>query len=169
MAYPAVITDASIAAATNAKQNAITVDVTEIAIGTGDHGLSGPSGIETGLINEIARFDIRDRVDTGPTQVTVAGYLSDGDLETPVTEVGVFLADGTLFAIAARTSPAPLLYKSTAVTDLMVSIALELNGLPIESINVSVAPGDLTMLVDEWGLEQSTLNMRMLAVILQNL
>lgn len=58
----------------------------------------------------------------------------------------------------------PLLYKSVAVSDLLVEITLALSGLPIEAITITDDGNDLTMLCDLPWLTQNTLDMNRLAI-----
>jgi hypothetical protein len=162
MSIPALITNAGIQAATDARIAGLQVQITEIAIGTGAYP-TPPTGTETALKTEIARFAVSDWTDSGPNEVSIAGYLTDPALEAAVTEVGVFLDTGELFAIAARSTP-PLLYKSVAVSDLLVEITLALSGLPVEAITITDDGNDLTMLCDLPWLVQNTLDMNRLAI-----
>lgn len=160
---PALITNAGITAATDARIAGLSVQIVEIAIGTGTYA-TPPNGTETALKTEIARFPVSDWTDSGPNEVAIAGYLTDPGLEAGITEVGCFLDSGELFAIAARSTP-PLLYKSTAVSDLLVEITLALSGLPIEAITITDDGNDLTMLCDVPWLTQNTLDMTKIAIL----
>jgi hypothetical protein len=163
MSIPALITNAGIQAATDARIAGLQIQIAEIAIGTGAYP-TPPNGTETALKTEIARFPVSDWTDSGPNEVSLAGYLTDPDLEAAVTEVGVFLDTGELFAIAARSTP-PLIYKSVAVSDLLVEITLALSGLPVEAITITDDGNDLTMLCDVPWLTQNTLDMTKIGIL----
>ena len=163
MSIPSLITNAGIQAATDARVAGLSVQIVEIAIGSGTYA-TPPNGTETALKSEIARFPVSDWTDAGPNEVAIAGYLTDPALETAITEVGCFLDTGEMFAIAARSTP-PLLYKSVAVPDLLVEITLALSGLPIEAITITDDGNDLTMLCDLPWLTQNTLDMNKIAIL----
>ena len=163
MSAPSLITNAGIQAATDARIAGLQVEIAQIAIGTGTYA-TPPNGTETALKIEIARFPVSDWSDSGPNEVAIAGYLTDPTLEAAITEIGCFLDTGELFAIAARSTP-PLLYKSTAVSDLLVEITLALSGLPIEAITITDDGNDLTMLCDVPWLTQNTLDMTKITIL----
>lgn len=163
MSIPSLITNAGITAATDARVAGLQVQIAQIAIGTGAYP-TPLTGNETALRAEIARFPVSDWSDSGPNEVAIAGYLTDPTLEAGITEVGCFLDTGELFAIAARSTP-PLLYKSAAVSDLLVEITLALSGLPIEAITITDDGNDLTILCDLPWLTQNTLDMTKIAIL----
>lgn len=97
--YFALPTDAGVAKIADSIANGTPIALSEIAVGDGDHT---PDGSETALINEQWRGDIStvSRDTETPTLITAELIIPTGDGGWWVREIGVFDADGDLFAIA---------------------------------------------------------------------
>ena len=116
-----IVTTAGRKALINASQTGTTpVVMNAIGIGTGKY--TATAG-QTALTAEFKRLDIIEGGATGDSAVHVAFQDEDSDAYT-VYEMGVYLADGTLFAVYSQTEP--IIQKTAnAVAVLAVDIAFE--------------------------------------------
>lgn len=141
----AVITQIGLAELTAAHQSGLSVALNEIAIGNGSWATRADSSA-VALQGEVARFGIDEWQQVGGDTLKLGASLTSGD-EWTVTEVGVFSATNTLFAIWERGNP-PLLFKSAQVSDLVLTLNLSVAGLPAESITINDTGSNLTLIID---------------------
>lgn len=93
-----IITNAGKAAIVNARQTGLNaVTLSHIAVGTGKYTASET---QTSLLAEIKRLPVSEGVTLGDTHIHVA-FLDDGEDSYQAFEVGIFTADGDLFAVAS--------------------------------------------------------------------
>lgn len=72
-----------------------------------------------------------------------ASLRVDYNYDTPINEIGVFADDGTLFSVYATTER--LTYKSSVVPALPVGFYLQLTGLPVESIDITIGASPISL------------------------
>jgi hypothetical protein len=119
--------------------------LTDIAIGSGKYD---PTGDETALANELARFPVVAGGKASPTSIRVGITLKDQDPDGRplndqwIGEIG-FYAGATLVAIWSR-SDKYLFYKS-AEYDVPIAYTLDVSALPADSVTVQVELGDAAM------------------------
>jgi hypothetical protein len=113
-------------------------------------GSSGylPTGEETALQSEFARVEINASEYLSDYELLITGTL-EGDTEGWVNEMGLYLEDGTLFALWSEVN-APLAYKSRDLS-LTPAFTLALHSLPKNAIEVKVAPSNVTIQIGSNG------------------
>jgi hypothetical protein len=133
------ITQAGLAAAIAANGLGTSLQLTHIALGTSAYN---PVGTETGLVAEILRVAIGGGTRPTPTKIQVAALFQAATGQSFVAREIGFFAGTTLFAVASvSATPGPAL--NFAVPDsyqLGMQYALELNGVPPGSVNITVDP-----------------------------
>ena len=132
-----VITTAGLQAVFNAQDDGLEATIAEIALGS--TGWSPTAGA-TSLQNEINRISVGGERVTS-SQIHLSG-VEDGSQNYWVREIGIYLDDGTLFAVWSHASQA-LAYKSAGV-DLLLSFDLALSALPANSVTIQ-AGGSLSL------------------------
>ncbi|MEM9544275.1 MAG: phage tail protein [Cyanobacteria bacterium P01_E01_bin.42] len=162
MAVTAIVTTAGLSELTNAVNSALTVNLTEIAVGDGTWATPADT-TATALQNEVLRFAIDQWQQVGTDSIKLASSICDNS-EFAVTEAGIFTATNTLFAIWQRNDP-PLLFKSVEVSDLLISLTLSVAGLPANSITIVDSGSKLNLILDMVLLEINTNQMRQQADI----
>lgn len=130
IALPTLITDAGRDAAIAADNLGLKLRLTHIAVAGGD---AEPAFGWTELDGEIARFEILSGAHVGPAQLQVSGVL-EPDASYVVRSIGVFAADGTLFAVGWRL-PAGIFHASPEVP-YPVMFDLVLDRVPLGSVTV---------------------------------
>lgn len=142
-----VITEAGFTAALAAEQGGFRINITHIAVGDAGYDVplqaTGRTAL-TALTNERRRVEIQDAREVGDGQTDLS-FIVDGAEDYAVREIGVFLDDGTLFAIASDPVQA-LLYK-TSLSVAAVAVELVLSTVPIEAINIVSAGPSLNLLM----------------------
>ena len=143
------ITDAGLAAVFNASNTGLAANIAHIAFGDGDTG-SGPagytpSGNETALRNERARAAVGGGRRVAPHEIEVQALLDDGP-SFWIREVGFLLEDGTLLALWSD-AQTPMAYK-TAGVPLALAYYLALQGVPPESVNLTISGPSVNLTVD---------------------
>ncbi len=133
------ITAAGLALFTN-QAPGFSVSVTHIALGS---AVYDPTGTETALQSEFARFPIATGADISPSQIQVGVLVTDADPQARSTsnkyvgEIG-FYVGSTLLAVLSQADRA-LFYKSPDL-DVPISYVLDFSTLPPGSLRVG-APG----------------------------
>jgi Phage tail-collar fibre protein len=131
----AVLTTAGLAAALAASNSGIAVRISHIALGWGRPGPQpgyAPADSQTALYAECVRAPVggADRLDAATIVVQAA-------LDPPAAgwahEIGVFLDDGTLFALHAATD-GPLTYVQPGI-QVIYALALGLQALPAGAVS----------------------------------
>ena len=124
------ITNAGRQAAIDANNNGLTVRMAKIAVGTGQYT---PVTTQTTLQTQVAVADIARGLAIGTDQVQVSARFTDGAWEA--YELGVFLDDGTLFAIGSSNTAGDFPTKE-AGTDVVVTVTLLISDVPSGSVTV---------------------------------
>lgn len=123
-----VVTKVGRQAIVNAGQtgtNAVTIS--HIGVGEGKYT---PSESQTALTEEIKRLPIIEGGGTGDGAIHVAMQDADAQAYT-VYEVGIFLADGTLFAVCSQTEP---VVQKTKATELLLALDVTFADVDVKSI-----------------------------------
>jgi hypothetical protein len=118
-----VLTTAGIQAVINAKEtgtNAVTIS--QIGVGTGKYTANKE---QTQLQAQVKRLPILDGGQAGDNAIHVA-YKDDGPGAYEVCEFGLFLSDGTLFAVYSQSTPIIAKQESS---NLLLAIDLKLEGV----------------------------------------
>ena len=111
-----VVTKVGRQALVNAAQNGTaSVVITHIGVGSGKYT---PTENQTALVAETKRSQVIEGGATGDGAIHVA--MQDADTQAyTVYEIGIFLADGTLFAVCSQSEP---IIQKTAATELLLAI-----------------------------------------------
>lgn len=150
IALACTITRAGLAALINATNNGVTATLSHMAIGHGTAPSSQlvvgvgytPDGTETTLRNEFDRKAIGNGTRLGNNSFVLEVMFDSSLTEGWIAEIGIFLTDGTLFAVWS--DAIPISYKSTGVgTALAVTVVFE--GIPRDSVTVSAAAPNLQL------------------------
>ena len=128
-----IITDAGRQAAIDANNNGLTVRMTRVAVGTGQYV---PVVTQTTLQTQVAVADIAKGVRIGTDQVQVSARFTAGAWDA--YELGVFLDDGTLFAVGSSSSAGDFPTKE-AGTDVVVTVTLLISDVPSGSVQVEAS------------------------------
>lgn len=138
MNYSTVITNAGLAALAAAQSGGSAVTISHIAYGDGNGTAIIPNPIQTALIHEVHRRAING-ISTDPVHpewVVIESTVPPDVGGWTVREVGVFLSNGTLFAIASY----PAVYKPTVLEsagrDLYVKMILSVGNAANVTIQV---------------------------------
>ncbi len=133
------ITDIGMQKIANAVRVGATVSMTHMALGDGTYT---PDFARTQLANERQRFPISDSETIGNDHIRVAG-LADGDSAYLVSEAGVFLDDGTLFAIWS--DPAKILGQKVAGGTFTPAFDLVFDRVDAGSITITTSGPPLNL------------------------
>ncbi len=143
------ITNAGLAAVAGAHASGRSVEITHIALGRGRAGAApayDATGTETALAREMLRVPVAsgEVIETGVILLQ-AMVAAGGPAQGWAYELGLFLDDGTLFALSAN-ADAPLLYVSGA-EDLLLAQTVAISALPAGSVmwNASGPSVNLTL------------------------
>ena len=139
------ITDAGLRAIINAQADGLEARISHIALGDGNGAGYAPTGNETALRNERVRVPIGGGERIAPHELRVEAIVDDGP-SFWVREVGFVLEDGTLFALWSD-EQTPLAYK-TAGVPLAIAYYLALQGVPPDSVSVTLSGPTVNLTVD---------------------
>lgn len=147
------LTDVGKAAALDAEANSIDIQITHLAVGTAKYDGQAAAPAKTSLTTEIARYGVAGGGVNGQVLRLLAIFTPD--ITANVFEVGLFLADGTLFAIAAVTGVDPLLLLANGLTNVVthgvsladigsnITVSVDANSpLAVSLISQHIAHGD---------------------------
>lgn len=124
-----VITNAGLEAIVNAQAtgtNAVTIS--KIGVGSGKYT---PLATASALVDETKRLDVIEGGTPGDNAIHVACRDDSAD-SYPVYEFGLFLEDGTLFAIYSQQDP---IIQKTSTSQMMLSVDVKLEGVEASSIS----------------------------------
>jgi hypothetical protein len=139
------ITDVGLRALINAQSDGLSARISHIALGDGNgHGYA-PAGNETALRRERVRVPIGGGERIAPHELRVEALVDTGPSHW-VREVGFVLEDGTLFAVWSD-KQTPLAYK-TAGVPLALAYYLALQGVPPDSVDITVSGPTVNLTVD---------------------
>jgi hypothetical protein len=145
--FTPIITAAGFAAALAAETGGFKVNITHVGAGsTGQTVAVNASGLATttALATERDRVVKRSAIETAPGQTDLS-FVIDSANEYYVREVGFFLADGTLFAIASHATTA-LMWKS-AQTQALIAFELVLQAVNPAAVTIISAGPPLELLL----------------------
>lgn len=147
------LTNVGKAAALDAEANSIDIQITHLAVGTAKYDGQAAAPAKTSLTTEIARYGVAGGGVNGQVLRLLAIFTPD--ITANVFEVGLFLADGTLFAIAAVTGVDPLLLLANGLTNVVthgvsladigsnITVSVDANSpLAVSLISQHIAHGD---------------------------
>jgi len=137
------ITDAGLRAIINAQADGLEARISHVALGDAKGYV--PSGSETALRRERVRVPIGGGERIAPHELRVEAIVDDGP-SFWVREVGFVLEDGTLFAVWSDPDT-PLAYK-TAGVPLALAYYLALQGVPPDSVNITISGPTVNLTVD---------------------
>lgn len=134
--FTPVITHAGFNAALAAKNGGFAVDITQV--GVGDRGyevqVNGQgTAVQTNLTRERQRVEIQDARSVGNGQTDLS-FVIDGPGDYYVREIGFYLADGTLFAVASHPTQG-LIWKSS-ISRAAIALELVLEAVDPDTINI---------------------------------
>ncbi|MBI6915665.1 phage tail protein [Pseudomonas juntendi] len=131
-----LITKVGLAAIWNATSTGVQAEIAYI--GLGSQGYT-PNADQKALRAQVVKYPISGGEKLSSSLIHLTA-LADDDKAFWVREVGIYLADGTLFAVWSSTDT-PLTYKA-AGTELLMAYDLSLEALPADSVTiVSTATG----------------------------
>ena len=139
------ITDAGLRALINAQNDGLQARISHIALGDANGDGYAPAGNETALRNERVRVAIGGGERIAPHELRVEALVDTGPTFW-VREAGFVLEDGTLFALWSDPDT-PLAYKMADVP-LAVAYYLALQGVPPESVDITVSGPTVNLTVD---------------------
>lgn len=117
-----VITNAGLAAIVDAEATGTNaVKINKIGVGSGKYT---PLPTATALIDETKRLDVIEGGTPGDNAIHVACRDDSAD-SYPIYEFGLFLEDGTLFALYSQQEP---IIQKTSTSQMMLSIDVKLTG-----------------------------------------
>ncbi len=111
------LTNVGKAAALDAANNSINIEVTKIAIGTAKYNGQVAAPAKTALTTEVGRYNLVGGGSSG--QVLRLTTTLTPNYTAEIFEIGLFLSDGTLFAVAAVTGTDPLMQTANGLTSVI--------------------------------------------------
>ena len=111
------LTNAGKAAALDATNNSINIEVTKIALGTAKYDAQVTAPTQTALTTEVGRYNLVGGGSSG--QVLRLTTTLTPNYTAEIFEIGLFLSDGTLFAVAAVTGTDPLMQTANGLTSVI--------------------------------------------------
>lgn len=111
------LTNAGKAAALDAANNSINIEVTRIALGTAKYDAQVTAPTQTALTTEVGRYNLVGGGSSG--QVLRLTTTLTPNYTAEIFEIGLFLSDGTLFAVAAVTGTDPLMQTANGLTSVI--------------------------------------------------
>lgn len=134
--FTPLVTKAGFAAAMAASAGGFAVNITHVAVGSSGYVVqtnSSGKATQTALFGERQRVEVQDARDVGNGQTDIS-FVVEGPGDYFIKELGFYLEDGTLFAIASDPDQG-LIWKSSLSR---AAIALEL-------VFEAVDPGSVTI------------------------
>lgn len=123
-----VITNAGLEAIVNASATGTeAVTIAKVGVGSGKYQ---PLATATALVDETKRLDVIEGGTPGDNAIHVACRDDSAD-SYPVYEFGLFLEDGTLFAVYSQQEP---IIQKTSTSQMMLSVDVKLEGVEASSI-----------------------------------
>ena len=123
-----IITNAGLAAIVNGEATGTAaVQITKIGLGSGRYT---PSKTLTALQAEFKQIDVIEGGDTGDNSIHVA-IRDDSEDSYAVYEFGLYLADGTLFAVTSQQS---VILQKVSTSQALLSVDIKFDGIDTASI-----------------------------------
>lgn len=129
-AITTLITDAGLAAAINAAEQGLKLNLTHIAVGDGQ---VEPTTASTELNNELERIEILSGASVDPATLVVSGVLQS-DTTYRIHEIGVFAEDSTMVAIGFRDLG---IVEKAASIEYPIQFSMPLTALPTDSVTAT--------------------------------
>ncbi|MBB5515763.1 phage-related tail fiber protein [Rubricella aquisinus] len=145
--FTPVVTEAGFNAALAAETGGFSVDVTHVAVGSSGYAVATNQvgrATQLGLVAEEQRVAIQDARDIGNGQTDIS-FVIDGPGSYYIREIGFFLADGTLFAVAS--DPVTALMWKSDVSRAAIALELVFEAVNSSAIQIVAAGPDLTLLM----------------------
>lgn len=145
--FTPVITEAGFAAALAAKTGGFAVDITHVAVGSSGYVVptnANGKATQTALFGEQQRVAIQDAREVGNGQTDIS-FVVEGEGDYFIKEVGFFLDDGTLFAVASHPTQG-LIWKSS-ISRAAIALELVLGAVDPSAINIVSAGPPLQLLM----------------------
>lgn len=149
--YYTILTQAGRDAVAAAIQAGQKVNITQMAAGDGGGAAYEPSADQTALRGEQWRGEVGSYTASG-AELTLSASLPAAEGSFTIRELGLFLQDGTLFAVCNTPEIRKVLPEEGAVGDLAITMILEVSGTDPAAITVTVDPAAVlasTAYVDE--------------------
>ena len=111
------LTNVGKAAALDAANNSINIEITQIALGTAKYDAQVTAPTQTALTTEVGRYNLAGGGVNGNVlrlTTTITPLFT-----AEIFEIGLFLSDGTLFAVAAVTGTDPLMQTANGLTSVI--------------------------------------------------
>lgn len=137
-----VITLDGMRAVTTAYENGTVIDISQIAVGDGNGDGYAPSQSQSTLVNETQRVSILSRNKVTDKHIRMLAVL-DGATNYFIRELGIFLADGTLFAVWSSDQIG--LGEKTELVPFDLAFDLIIDQIPADVINVIVEQPDFNL------------------------
>lgn len=164
--FSPVVTVAGFNAAFAAKSNGFAVEITHIAVGHSGYSVATNSdgkATQTALVNERQRVPVQDVRDVGNGQKDIS-FVVDGAGQYFIREVGFYLADGTLFAVAS--DPTQGLVWKSEISRAAISLELVFDAVDPDSVTINSNGPPLQLLITQ---ELATLSAMAMRQGLENL
>ncbi|TRD16969.1 phage tail protein [Palleronia caenipelagi] len=148
--YTPILTEAGFAAALAAVDGGFQVDITHVAVGAAGYTVAvngAGRSAAVALQDERQRVAIQDAREVGGGQTDISFVLEDDGTSFYIREVGFYLADGTLFALASHPTQA-LMWKSDA-TRSALALELVLAGVDPAAVTIVATGPALNLLMTE--------------------
>ena len=143
--FEPIVTEAGQAVRLDAAANGFQIKITHIAFGSGGYDVplgSGGKAAVDALLIEKDRVEIQDVRRVSATQKDLSCVL-DVTQEYHIREVGIFLDDGTLYAVASH--PTVALDWVSAATRNLFALELVIDDAP--EVTIIASSGDLNLLM----------------------
>lgn len=134
-----VVTDAGREAVARATQAGEKVDITHFAVGDGGGVPVQPSESQTQLVNECWRGLVATYKQEG-TNIIIDTYIPADEGSFTAREMGIFTADGTLFAVCNTPEMRKVLPSEGAVGDFAFGMKIDVSNLDTSYIEIHTDP-----------------------------
>ena len=134
-----VITDAGREAVARATQAGEKVDITHFAVGDGGGSAVTPDESQTQLVNECWRGLVATYKQDG-TNIIIDTYIPSDEESFTAREMGIFTADGVLFAVSNIPDMRKVLPSEGAVGDFAFGMKIDVSNLDTSYIEIHTNP-----------------------------
>lgn len=134
-----VITDAGREAVAKATQAGEKVNITHMAVGDGSGLAVTPDESQTQLVNECWRGAVDTYKQEG-TSIIIDSYIPSDEQSFTVREMGVFTADGVLFAVCNTPEMRKVLPSEGSVGNFTLGMELDITNIDMNYIEIHTNP-----------------------------
>ena len=134
-----VVTDAGREAVARATQSGEKVDITHFAVGDGGGSAVTPDKSQTQLVNECWRGLVSTYKQEG-TNIIIDTYIPADEESFTAREMGVFTADGVLFAVCNIPDMRKVLPSEGAVGNFTLGMVLDVSNIDMTYIEIHTNP-----------------------------